>query len=604
MRIMQLRRQPGGTSGNIARLLKPVAAIGLASAMVLGVASVAQAEDQVDLTPGPHVIADPNSPTGYTGHFVYYNPTATSVRFVGDILLRDWDNPASPTVYQPHQFRPGLMRGGGAYDVQMTNAGGGYWVTDVPLAAGANQYWFYVNNNTNLWVADPANSPIYAPDGLTGTARRAFNKVFVPYDPEKQNYAPLAARQIELLRPDAPQGAWSYVPIQIGTTSRTLGVYLPPGYDPDRAEPYKTIYMQHGGGQDQSDWMNMGNVPVIMDNLLQDGLTEPAVVITTNTAYLGSSAQGYPNLRNIVIPFVESNYNVSTQAADRAFAGLSAGAAVTSNLINFDATKFGYYGVWSGGVGVNNNAPNLNVPYILFGGGAWDFGLANPNQVAALTNANKKNVVVAGAHDFNTWNQLFTMFARDYLWQPRAFVNHAPVFAAGGESQSVDENRSLTFTVEATDPDGDALTYSASGLPAGASFDPATREFSWTPDYTQAGEYTVTFTASDGTKSYNLSASKDVTITVRDVTVAEQLSGLKSAVAGLGVNGGIKNALTVKLDQAAKLLDKGKTADAVSLLSADFIGQVNSLLSEGKLTQAQADALITAANETIQNITS
>ncbi len=55
--------------------------------------------------------------------------------------------------------------------------------------------------------------------------------------------------------------------------------------------------MQHGSGQDQSDWMNMGDVPVIMDNLLQDGLTEPAVVVTTNTNYLGSSAQGYLNLR-------------------------------------------------------------------------------------------------------------------------------------------------------------------------------------------------------------------------------------------------------------------------------------------------------------------
>jgi hypothetical protein len=72
----------------------------------------------------------------------------------------------------------------------MTNVGDGYWVIDVPLAAGANQYWFYVNNNTNLWVTDPANSPVYAPDGLTGNARRAFNKVYVPYDAEKQNFAP------------------------------------------------------------------------------------------------------------------------------------------------------------------------------------------------------------------------------------------------------------------------------------------------------------------------------------------------------------------------------------------------------------------------------
>ena len=399
---------------------RPFAVFGVALAMVLGMASApAQAEEE--LTPGPTVFADPDSPTGYTGRFVFYDPAATSVRFVGDILLRDWANPSNTTVYQPSQYRPGLMRGGGGYDVQMTNAGDGYWVTEVPLAAGANQYWFYVNNNTNLWLADPANPPIYAPDGLTGTARRAFNKVFVPYDPVKQDFAPLAARQIENPRPDSAKGTWSYVPITVAGQARTVGVYLPPGYDAEREEPYKTIYMQHGGGQDQSDWMNMGNVPVIMDNLLDDGDTEPAVVITTNTNYLGAANQGYPNLRNVVLPFVESNYNVSTEAADRAFAGLSAGGIVTYNLINYDPTLFGYYGVWSGGVGVRNTTPNLGQPFIMFGGGAWDFGLPNPTQIAALTNAHTRNVVVSGAHDFNAWNQLFTTFARDYIWQPDAW---------------------------------------------------------------------------------------------------------------------------------------------------------------------------------------
>ena len=395
MRALQVSRQPGGAwsesadSPRQAPLLKLIAALVLALAMVLRMSPAVAQADEVDLTPGPTIIADPNSPTGYTGHFVYYNPNATSVRFVADILLRNWADPTDATVYTPFEYKPGLMRGGGAYDVEMTNGGDGYWVTDVPLAAGANQYWFYVNNNTTLWVADPANSPIFAPDGLTGNARRAFNKVYVPYDAEKQNYAPLAARVIENPRPDSPKGTWSYVPIQAlpplgGTIPRTIGVYLPPGYDANRAEPYKTIYMQHGGGQDQSDWMNMGDVPVIMDNLLQDGTTEPAVVITTNTNYLGAANQGYPNLRNVVIPFVEANYNVSTDAIDRAFAGLSAGSFVTQNLMRFDTLRFGYYGPWSGGAGVPATTANIDKPYILYGGGRWDFGLPNPNTVAAL----------------------------------------------------------------------------------------------------------------------------------------------------------------------------------------------------------------------------
>jgi len=592
--------------GRRGRLFKPFAALGVTLAMVLSMApTVAQADDEIDLTPGPTIIEDPNSPTGYTGHFVYYNPTATSVRFVADILLRDWENPSATRTYQPQEYRPGLMRGAGAYDVQMTNVGDGYWVHDVPLAAGVNQYWFYVNNNTNLWVADPANPPIYPPDGLTGNARRAFNAVYVPYDAEKQNYGPMAEKVIANPRPDTAKGTWSYVPIQIGATTRTLGVYLPPGYDPNREEPYKTIYLQHGSGQDQSDWLNIGSVPIIMDNLLHDGLTEPAVVVTTNSQYLGGNASS--NLESIIIPFVQNNYNVSTDRMDRAFAGLSMGASITTAIINNNPLRFGYYGVWSFLAGVNRNTPNLDKAYIHIGCGVWDNLNLCPSQ-ATLNNlngfVNYKYDLIAGGHDFNTWPQLFAIFARDYLWQRGAFVNGAPEFAAGGETQAVDENRNLAFQVEATDPDGDAITYSASGLPAGATFDPATREFSWTPDYTQAGEYTVTFTASDGDKSYSLSSTKDVTITVRDVAVAEQISDLKSAVAATSLNGGNKNALTVKLDQVAKQLAKGKADDAVRILTEDFIPQVANFLAAGKLTAVEAEALTAAAQEAVLNITS
>src|SRR5690606_31816128 len=80
------------------------------------------------------------------------------------------------------------------------------------------------------------------------------------------------------------------------------------------------------------------------------------------------------------------------------------------------------FGPWSLGVSVNNDTQNLAAPYILYGGGAWDFGLPNPAQVEARTNAVVENVVVAGGHDFNAWNQLFAIFASDYLWKPEAFL--------------------------------------------------------------------------------------------------------------------------------------------------------------------------------------
>ena len=91
-------------------------------------------------------------------------------------------------------------------------------------------------------------------------------------------------------------------------------------------------------------------------------------------------------------------------------------------------------------------------------------------------------------------------------------VNRAPVLDAIGD-KSVEEGATLSFTVSATDADGDALTYSASNLPPGSTFDPATRSFSWTPTYAQAGTYAgVLFTVADA----KATDSETITITVTD----------------------------------------------------------------------------------------
>jgi outer membrane protein assembly factor BamB/methionine-rich copper-binding protein CopC len=138
----------------------------------------------------------------------------------------------------------------------------------------------------------------------------------------------------------------------------------------------------------------------------------------------------------------------------------------------------------------------------------WDFGdgsdlvydVQNPTHTysASGTYTVKLTVITEGG-DMDTVEKVIT-------------VNQAPILDLIGD-RTVDENKSLTFTVVGHDSVGDNLTYSVTGLPDGATFNSATGAFSWTPTFNQAGTYHITFTVSDG----SLTASETITITVNDV---------------------------------------------------------------------------------------
>jgi hypothetical protein len=100
--------------------------------------------------------------------------------------------------------------------------------------------------------------------------------------------------------------------------------------------------------------------------------------------------------------------------------------------------------------------------------------------------------------------------------------NRAPAFTAIGD-RSVTAGQLLSFTVSATDADGDSLTYAASNLPAGAAFDSATRTFSWAPTTLQVGGYPgVHFTVSDGNAA---PTAQDITITVNAPSLTDTGGG-------------------------------------------------------------------------------
>ena len=98
-------------------------------------------------------------------------------------------------------------------------------------------------------------------------------------------------------------------------------------------------------------------------------------------------------------------------------------------------------------------------------------------------------------------------------------VNAAPVLASIG-SKSVDELETLAFPVTATDADviggdDDTLVFSLTGtVPTGATINPDSGSFSWTPDQSQDGTHYITVQVADGRGGTD---SQEVTVTVNDI---------------------------------------------------------------------------------------
>lgn len=111
------------------------------------------------------------------------------------------------------------------------------------------------------------------------------------------------------------------------------------------------------------------------------------------------------------------------------------------------------------------------------------------------------------------------------------------------------------------------------------------------------GTYTLTGTVPGTT----FQPTATVNVKTRIQLAEDRVSALKSTIKDLDIVGGLKNALTVKLDQVLKLLKnvkEDKTSEAVDVLDG-FIGQANDLLNGGVLTEEEAEKLIIAAQEII-----
>ncbi|MFC4556123.1 alpha/beta hydrolase-fold protein [Georgenia faecalis] len=413
----------------------------VASALAVAPAAVAQVAPMVE---GPTVTADPSSPTGYTVTFVYRNPDATQVRLAGDLTLLDVDT-GRATRYEPEEWEPGRYHAGGTEFLRdMTKDENGYWSVSVPLHAGGLSYWYRVWDPTQGWenkrIWDPA-SPHPRPPGDTSFRVRnndVLDTVYVPYAEEQDDPILEARATYELPAADpARRGTVQYVPYTtiLGDDGHHLGVYLPAGYDPDRAEPYKVVYLAHGIFGDETDFMVPVNVPNILDNMTARGEIEPTVVVTMGNHFTGTGLNfasydrlnAANNLVEVILPFVEERFNVSSEREGRAYGGFSYGGSTGGFVIANHPTAFGSYGFFSGNptlTDANYDALAAAVGTgdltVFLGNGIFEGGPDAHNAIAESFRSRgftAGTAQVPGAHDGMTAGQLFTIFARDYLWE-------------------------------------------------------------------------------------------------------------------------------------------------------------------------------------------
>lgn len=136
-----------------------------------------------------------------------------------------------------------------------------------------------------------------------------------------------------------------------------LHVYLPPGYDAAPERRYPVLYLNHGGGENDTHWTASGFAHRILDNLIADGKARPMIIVMPNTGGLVSGTPPRPGeddactqeyLKDI-LPFVDGRYRTRPDRASRAVAGLSMGGFVVLNTGLTHLETFGELYVFSSG---------------------------------------------------------------------------------------------------------------------------------------------------------------------------------------------------------------------------------------------------------------
>jgi enterochelin esterase family protein len=223
---------------------------------------------------------------------------------------------------------------------------------------------------------------------------------------------------------------------------RRCFVYTPPGYDKNMNKCFPVLYLQHGGGEDETGWSNQGRANLIMDNLIAENKAKPFIIVMDNGTWTMSGprrrdgdtwppkgwADGFmKTLLNDIIPMIDTNYRTLADRDNRAMAGLSMGGMQTRIITLAHPDVFSYTGVFSGGsISVDDveNAPgfkdNMKLVFVSYGSrelesGRYNMG-GNPKENTEKLKELGMNthfyVSQETAHEWQSWRRSLYQFAQ------------------------------------------------------------------------------------------------------------------------------------------------------------------------------------------------
>jgi enterochelin esterase family protein len=273
----------------------------------------------------------------------------------GEVTLQ-FCAPQAPSVRVLGDWNSKLPTG----DPLTKNALGVWSITVGPLKPDLYTYWFMVDGVKTI---DPNN--VHSANDAVRIA-----SYFIITSP--------GADSLLYENKDVPHGEVTAVwySSKSVTTPRRALVYTPPGYR-NSPERYPVLYLLHGWGGDENEWLELGRTAQIMDNLLTEHKIVPMIVVMPNghhdrravpdisappsTADLAPlPPRGYditPSITEItksvvddLVPYVDQNFRTIQSSSSRAIAGLSMGGAQSTYIGLNNPDEFAWVASFSGAI--------------------------------------------------------------------------------------------------------------------------------------------------------------------------------------------------------------------------------------------------------------